>query len=596
MVPVLPLSSPSCTQALNPRSVTLSLAACAAIAVPTLIAPNLPPTATFFNQALALLGWGALLALIATTLSARRGPWPTGLKALAVAMLLLLVTTLVSPWWTSLPGSLALSTAGMIAAAMLAAIGGATLEQAACRTQAFRALCVGMLVAASANASIAVAQVYAAPWIDGFWIASVADGRAAGNLRQANQLCTVLLWGIIATLWLGETRTLRQLAVEPVGLLLMFGVVLSGSRTGIVGVLVVALWGLLDRSLSRRARASLLLAPLAYALLWAGAAAWAHFNEQVFGGAARYAAAGALTTSRWDLWANMIALIRDLPWLGVGPGELNLAWSLTEFSVRSGEFFDHAHNLPLQFAVELGLPLAGAVLVLLGWALFFAARNSSLPVTPLDSVPPQRAAFVMLLLVLVHSLLEYPLWYAYFLLPAAFALGICLGGPSRQEHAPTASSPATRQVASLRVASIALMLGAAYLIYDYFKVVVIFAPGENAAPLAERIAEGQRSVFFSHHADYAAATTSDDPAQALAAAQRAAHYLLDTRLMMAWANALHATGDSERAKYVAQRLKEFRDAQSVAYFAPCSDLNLSDTDKPYQCFAPQRKFTFKDFR
>ena len=140
------------------------------------------------------------------------------------------------------------------------------------------------------------------------------------------------------------------------------------------------------------------------------------------------------------------------------------------------------------------------------------------------------------------------------------------------------------------------MLGAAYLIYDYFKVVVIFAPGENAAPLAERIAEGQRSVFFSHHADYAAATTSDDPAQALAAAQRAAHYLLDTRLMMAWANALHATGDTERAKYLAQRLKEFRNPQSADYFAPCNDPNLARADKPYQCFAPQRKFTFADFR
>ena len=39
-----------------------------------------------------------------------------------------------------------------------------------------------------------------------------------------------------------------------------------------------------------------------------------------------------------------------------------------------------------------------------------------------------RSAFVLSLLVGVHSLLEYPLWYAYFLLPTVFALGLCLGG------------------------------------------------------------------------------------------------------------------------------------------------------------------------
>ena len=40
----------------------------------------------------------------------------------------------------------------------------------------------------------------------------------------------------------------------------------------------------------------------------------------------------------------------------------------------------------------------------------------------------RRAALVMVLMISLHSLLEYPLWYAYFLLPAAFAFGLCLGG------------------------------------------------------------------------------------------------------------------------------------------------------------------------
>ncbi len=299
---------------------------------------------------------------------------------------------------------------------------------------------------------------------------------------------------------------------------------------------------------------------------------------------------------RFGIWANTLELIKTHPWTGVGFGEFNFAWTLTEFPNRPAAFFDHTHNLPLQFAVELGLPLAGVVLGLLGWAVVRAARNCLLPANSSDPAAPQRAAFVMVLLILMHSMLEYPLWYAYFLLPTAFALGVCLGNPT-ERSGPVAAAPSpNRPTLALRTGALLLLLGSAYSIYDYLSVVVIFAPPENAAPLTRRIAAGQRSVFFSHHADYAAATTSEEPKIALAAAQRAAHYLLDTRLMMAWANALHATGDTERAKYVAERLKEFRNPQSEGYFAPCSDTAVAAPDKPYQCFPPQRKFTFKDFR
>ena len=41
----------------------------------------------------------------------------------------------------------------------------------------------------------------------------------------------------------------------------------------------------------------------------------------------------------------------------------------------------------------------------------------------------QRSAFVMVLLMALHSQLEYPLWYAYFLLPCAWAWGFALARP-----------------------------------------------------------------------------------------------------------------------------------------------------------------------
>ena len=572
--------------------------ACLAVALPTLLAFNLPPSATYFNPLLSLLGWGGWLFHVSRIGSRHPMRLARHVIALLLALSLLTCAALLSAaWWARLPWALSLSSAAAVGAGALAATMGASVNRSDSRFKVFLALCLAMTIAGVASAIVGIVQVIAPAWADGDWIArTTVEGRAVGNLRQPNHLCSLLLWSIVAVLWLGQARVRRRALCAALAALMLFVVVLSGSRSGLLGALGLALWGLLDRRLLKPTRAVLLLAPAAFALFWLGLVAWADYSDHTFAGANRFGTDRDISSSRFGIWANTIELIKAHPWTGVGFGEFNFAWTLTEFPNRPVAFFDHAHNLPLQFAVELGLPLAGLVLGLLGWAVVRAALNCLHPLYVSDPASPQRAAFAMVLLILMHSMLEYPLWYAYFLLPAASLLGLCLGNPIDPPNSPGAPSSLKRHAWPHRAGAILLTLGSAYSIYDYLSVVVIFAPPENAAPLMQRIADGQRSVFFSHHADYAAATTSEDPKISLAAAQRAAHYLLDTRLMMAWANALHATGDTERAKYVAQRLKEFRNPQSEAYFAPCNDASVAVTDKPYQCFAPQRKFTFKDFR
>ena len=91
-------------------------------------------------------------------------------------------------------------------------------------------------------------------------------------------------------------------------------------------------------------------------------------------------------------------------------------------------------------------------------------------------------------------------------------------------------------------------------------------------------------------------TVSKDPAIIRASAERAAHHIMDMRLMVAWADSLHATGETEKAKYIAQRVKEFPKPEAMAYFAPCIDPGVAAANKPFQCTAPQRSFTFSDFR
>ncbi len=148
----------------------------------------------------------------------------------------------------------------------------------------------------------------------------------------------------------------------------------------------------------------------------------------------------------------------------------------------------------------------------------------------------------------------------------------------------------------LAIGGALLALGGLAALADYARVVVIFAPPANAAPLPERIAEGQRSWLFAHHADYAEVTTPGlliDPATAFA---RAPHYLLDARLMMAWANALAAYGMTDEPSYLAARLAEFHNEQADAFFAPCDEPPKEGEAPLYQCEAPKRALSYRDFR
>ena len=76
--------------------------------------------------------------------------------------------------------------------------------------------------------------------------------------------------------------------------------------------------------------------------------------------------------------------------------------------------------------------------------------------------------------------------------------------------------------AALRWIGGAMVVIAIAATWDYWRVSTIFAELEDP-PLATRIANGQRSLLFAHHADYADATTAEPPSRALGALERATH-------------------------------------------------------------------------
>lgn len=578
--------------------VVLTVAAAAAAAsLPTLLAYTLSPSPTYLNQALAFTLW-AVFALVTAPRQPRRGPW-----ALWAALAVLAAAVAWSWGPGALPGSLALSALGTLFAAAVLVAAGAGARARADAESLFAAFAWAWVACGVLNIAIALVQVFAPAVPDGNWLAaSGIPGRAVGNLRQPNHLSSLLLWHCIAVLALLELGRLRRAWAGVLLALGVFAVVLTASRTGLVSVLLLAGWGLLDRRLSRSGRVLLVAAPLVYALSWVAMAQWAELTQHAFGGAQRLAEAD-VGGSRVAVWRDTLTLIAQQPWAGVGFGEFNLAWTLTPLPQRPVAFFDHTHNLPLQLAVELGLPLAAGVMALLLWALWLGLRAAWR--TPGSLGTAQRCAMLMVLMIGLHSLLEYPLWYSYFLLPAAWAWGYALqaapAAPAQAALPITAPAPQPAAVPSLgpawrplMAAAAVVVAGAVFSVADYLRVAAIFSNTLSNAPLAQRVASGQHSVFFAHHADYAAVTAGLPVADPAHAYDRVVHYLLDARLMMAWADALAERGETAAARHIAERLREFRKPDAAEYFAVCEP-SAAEPQAHYQCTAPAQPVPWRRF-
>jgi O-antigen ligase len=120
---------------------------------------------------------------------------------------------------------------------------------------------------------------------------------------------------------------------------------------------------------------------------------------------------------RWHLWQAAWQLFLQSPWLGQGFGQFDwgyftLGHALPELPDR----IDNAHNLILQLLAELGLLPVVMVLAGLGaWLAGFLKAKLSL-----------EGWWLLALLAILglHSLVEYPLWYSYFLGIAAVLLGL----------------------------------------------------------------------------------------------------------------------------------------------------------------------------
>ncbi|MET0384277.1 MAG: Wzy polymerase domain-containing protein [Burkholderiaceae bacterium] len=557
------------------------------------------PNVTMTNALTSVVGWG--LVLFATPAPALAKPAARAVRPLLLALCLTAVGCAESMACGGVPSSQGLLTLAVLAMAGLLVAHGASASDSA---DAFRPFAVAVVVAGVGGALIGMLQIFAPSWLDNRLAAVlVYPGRAVGNLGQANLFGVTQVWALMALATLfpapGAARGKASMAaLSMVGASLLLGAVLSGSRLALLGIGLAAGWGAVDRGLAKPTRVALVSSVFVAAALWWSVDLWAHSNK--VGVDLGQHVGSDFSSSRSAIWGRALALIAQQPWLGVGWGQFGFASTLTPAPDRTS-FVDNAHDLPLQLAAELGVPLAAAIIALLAASAWRAARGARR--RPGGAGVDGRAALTMVSFIGAHMLFEYPLWYAYFLLPAAWMGGLALGSSARAA-APEAGSGA-RADGGLAAApaeparwwrlSGALMAAAGAVAWlSYLSVAALYQPGPGAAPFVERLGRAEASPLFSHYADHVLAMEAQSPAEVLPQIQRAARAGFDGKLLLRWAVALEADAQHDKARFLAARLREFKLPGAAPFFAPCDDAGVAV--KPFQCLPPSRALTWRDFR
>ncbi|WP_422099838.1 PglL family O-oligosaccharyltransferase [Variovorax sp.] len=522
--------------------------------------------------------------------------WQLLASGLCAALLLLsarggAVDRRLAAWLACCVAALALSFPGFAdlrftACAALAGIGLSALAGAGKEGRVVSiptALAWGVLAAGVINAFVGLLQYgnLAGDLLP--WITSPTAGRAWGLLRQRNQFGTLISLALVAALWLYATRDSRRMRAGLVAaaVMLIAATAASGSRTGALQLALIAVGAGVVAWKERRATsdpiparrlppplALLAILPLYFALNWLLpqlAAIGTSSKALTSAGALvqRLQPTALGNESRLTLWHNVLSLIAERPFTGWGWGELSYAHFMAVYpGPRFPVLLDNAHNLPLHLAVELGIP--AAVLICGGFLwLVISAR-------PWRERDPNRLmAWGLLAVILVHSLLEYPLWYG----PFQLVFGLCLGmlWPARRTEESSPRSirkwlPDRRRFQAL--AGIALLSFVVYAAWDYTRISQIYLSRDARLPpwQDDTLAKVRSSWLFARQVDFAELTltpvTHENAARMHALAQRTLHFSPEPRVIVKLIESAELSGHEDEARLIAER---FREAYPSAY-------------------------------
>lgn len=293
------------------------------------------------------------------------------------------------------------------------------------REQVFKIFCLIIFTGATLSSVIAIFQWlelerYLSPFAN-----ILNSNRPFANFAQPNNLATFICMGVFACLYFYEKKIFSSLVLVPATFIFLFTIALTQSRTA----WVVCLFTLIYLTIKQFGQAKRLSFPklLAWVAVFIVIISClpmlnqfiASFTTQEITETASVVERASSGYLRLDMWNQALVAIGQHPWFGYGWNQTGMAQIAAFDLYPSHEWYKTAHNVILDLLIWNGIPIAGLIIFYVVCWLYWLNKG----IRELVSI----AASLMVCAILIHALLEYPIHYAYFLLPLGFLLGIIQG-------------------------------------------------------------------------------------------------------------------------------------------------------------------------
>lgn len=251
----------------------------------------------------------------------------------------------------------------------------------------------------------------------GIWIVDLpVNARPFANFAQPNSCSTFLCMGLMGSLYLYEKEYINKISGILITIVILFGIALTQSRTAWVFSFTFLIWWLWKTSYfhTRLKKWSVFyfigiyicfIITLPYVSNYLSLANTSDILTRVMTGHLRI-----------PMWHQMLVAIKNEPLWGYGWNQVSVAQITVFLEYPTTEWVEHSHNILLDLLIWNGIPLGLFIIGFLGWWLYCIGKLA----TSVESF----IALSMVGAVLVHAMLEFPLDYAFFLLPVGFLLGL----------------------------------------------------------------------------------------------------------------------------------------------------------------------------
>ena len=287
------------------------------------------------------------------------------------------------------------------------------------------------------------------------WMLLGPETRQSANLGQSNHVATLQVLAVAGIVWGYAKQKCTGCAALILILVLLSGIALTESRTAWLEILFVGSLLIWKRKAFKIKNLTVFV--IAYFVIMLLMVLnlnelYGFLRESRIGGSIRPVQGDA----RLDAWQMFVAALMLKPWFGYGFGQVSVAQfaAMNDFSIVGANYMQ-SHNLLIDLLLWCGIPLGATLFVS---ALVYLVKS----LIKIDKYE-YYLIFAAIGALMIHAMLEYPLQYAYFLLPFGLLLGALAAAGREVMHMVKAGFAATIMVL---VSAVVLTI----TVIDYFKV------------------------------------------------------------------------------------------------------------------------------